>query len=352
MKDKILDALKNVIDPDLKKNIVELDMVKNIEVKDGVVSFDFVLTTPACPLKNVFITDCTNAIHKHVDKNLKVDIRFGSKVESQLKENKEILKGVKNIIAVASGKGGVGKSTVSANLAVSLATLGAKVGLLDADFNGPSIPTMLGVQKEKPEIIKENNQDWIIPVERFDIKIMSIGMLVAEDKPIVWRGPMLSTGLRQLMTESKWGELDYLLIDLPPGTTDIHISLCQELPLSAAVIVTTPQQVSINDTVKTIEMFRMDKINIPIVGVVENMSYFVPKELPENKYYIFGKGGGQYLAKRYNVPLLGQMPLVMGVADSADKGLPAVLDDGQPMLQDILKEISQKLAQNISILNY
>lgn len=350
MKDKILAALENVIDPDLHENIVKLNMVQDLKVEGNKVRFTFVLTTPACPLKNVFIEDCTREIKK-VNPDYEVDITFDSKVAHQKKANREMLKGVKNLIAVSSGKGGVGKSTVSVNLAIALSHLGAKVGLLDADINGPSIPTMLGIQDLRPELKADSKKSLMYPIERYGIKINSIGLLVPSDQPIVWRGPMLSNGLQQLMTDTLWDELDYLVVDLPPGTTDIHLTLCQEMPLTATVVVSTPQQVSMADTIKTMEMFRMEKIDIPILGVVENMSYFVPKEFPDHKYHIFGKDGGKILSEKYEVPLLGQVPLVMGVADQADKGVPAFLDDENHILKDAFIKVAQQVARQVSIIN-
>lgn len=350
MEQQILNALRKVIDPDLKDNIVKLDMVQNLKIEGKNVSFTFVLTTPACPLKNRFREECA-AVIQEVDPEFKVEIKFDSKVEYKQRTNKTLMSGVKNLIAVSSGKGGVGKSTVSVNLALALSHFGAKVGLLDADINGPSIPVMLGIQDQRPRLKANTDKSLMYPIERYGIKVNSIGMLVPPEQPIVWRGPMLSNGLQQLMTDTLWEDLDYLIVDLPPGTTDIHITLCQEMPLVATVVVTTPQQVSLSDTIKTIEMFRMDKINIPIAGIVENMSWFTPKELPDNKYYIFGQGGGDYLANKYQVPMLGHVPLVMGVADQADKGVPAILDDDNVILKEAFMGIAQKVAQQISIIN-
>jgi len=349
MKDKILKALSKVQDPDLKDNLVRLNMISDLEIDGNKVSFTIILTTPACPLKNVFKEQCTKVIHEDVDKNMVVTINFDSQIVHAKRQNADKLVNVKNMIAVASGKGGVGKSTVAVNLALSLAEFGAKVGLLDADMNGPSIPVMLGIEDEHPDIKVIDAKNFIVPVEVRGIKVMSIGMLIPMDKPVVWRGPMLSNGLSQLILETLWEEIDYLIVDLPPGTGDIHITLCQNMPLTGALIVTTPQRVSLTDTIKTIEMFRMDKIEIPVIGIVENMSYFIPKELPDNKYYIFGKGGGEILSKKYNVPLLAQIPLVMGVAQEGDTGTPAIYSQSGNILKDEFKNLAQKLAQNIAI---
>jgi ATP-binding protein involved in chromosome partitioning len=351
MKDKILKALSKVIDPDLKDNLVKLNMIDNVKVEGKNVSFTIVLTTPACPMKSRFVDECTKYIHEDVDPELKVHVDFDSKVAHTQRQNMEKMAGVKNMIAVASGKGGVGKSTVAVNLALALSSFGAKVGLLDADLNGPSIPVMLGIQGVQPSLKVVGDKNMMVPIEKFGIKIMSIGTLLPEDKPIVWRGPMLSNGLSQLILDTMWEELDYLIVDLPPGTGDIHITLCQQMPLSAALIVTTPQKVSLTDTLKTVEMFKIDKMEIPIAGIVENMSYFTPAELPDNKYYLFGKGAGESLAKRYNVPLLGQLPLVMGVSDKSDTGVPIMQDDKNEIMQERFKDLAQKLAQQISIIS-
>ncbi|MEA3497293.1 MAG: Mrp/NBP35 family ATP-binding protein [Bacteroidota bacterium] len=351
MKDKILKALSNVIDPDLHKDIVSLGMVQDIKIEGKKVSFRFVLTTPACPMKSKFVEDCTKEIHKHVDDSLEVNIKFDSKVEHQKRDSEKKMSKVKNLIAIASGKGGVGKSTVAVNIAISLSKLNAKIGIIDADINGPSIPKMLGVEDERPMVKTIDKKNIMVPIENHGIKIMSIGNLLPPDQPVIWRGPLLSSGLRQLIIDTDWGELDYLIVDLPPGTGDIHITLCQEMPLTAAVVVTTPQHVATGDTARTINMFKQKSINVPVIGVVENMSYFSPKELPDNKYYIFGEGGGQKLANQFNIPLMGQLPLVMGVVDGSDKGLPAVLDDENAILIKEFDSISMKVAQQISILN-
>ncbi|MBT3300805.1 MAG: Mrp/NBP35 family ATP-binding protein [Bacteroidetes bacterium] len=350
MKDKILKALSNVIDPDLKDNLVKLKMIDKLKIEGNEVSFTIILTTPACPMKNMFKEECAKYI-KEVDPNLVVKVDFDSKVEHTQRENMEKMAGVKNMIAVASGKGGVGKSTVAVNLALALAEFGAKVGLLDADMNGPSIPVMMGIEGVQPAVKVIDGKNMMLPIEKYGVKIMSLGSLVPQDKPIVWRGPMLSNGLSQLILDTIWDDLDYLIVDLPPGTGDIHITLCQNMPLSAALIVTTPQKVSLTDTLKTIEMFKIDKIEIPIAGIVENMSYFTPAELPDNKYYLFGKGAGETLANRYKVPLLGQLPLVMGVSDKSDIGTPVMKDDSNKIMQDSFRELAQKMAQQISIIS-
>jgi ATP-binding protein involved in chromosome partitioning len=350
MKEKILEALSKVDDPDLKKDIVTLGMVQDLKIEGKKVSFRLVLTTPACPLKDMIKNACITAIHHLVDKDLEVDITFDSQVTSQKRSVDLALSKVRNIIAVASGKGGVGKSTVATNLAIALAQTGAKAALLDADIYGPSLPTMLGIRNVRPDVSKEGEKVRIEPIEKYGIKAMSVGLLIDEKQALVWRGPMISTALRQLMMDVNWGELDYLIIDMPPGTGDIYLTLAQQFPLSAAVIVTTPQQVSVADTRKSIEMFRNTALNIPILGIVENMSYFSPAELPGNKYHIFGKGGADELASEYGLPVLAHLPLFQSLVEEADKGTPGIMQDN-PFLKTEFIQMAEKVAQQIAILN-
>lgn len=326
-KEEILQALRQVNDPDLKRDIVSLGMVEDIEASEGKIRFRLVLTTPACPLKEELRQLCEEAIHRHIAQDIMVEIQFDSRITSKRKDAKEILPQVKNIVCVASGKGGVGKSTVAVNLALSLAKNGNRVGLIDADIYGPSIPVMLGLKGRRPEIREVNGKPMIVPIEQYGVKVVSIGFLVDERQAVVWRGPMVSTALRQFFTDCIWGELDYLVLDLPPGTGDIHLTLVQTLPVTGAIVVTTPQEVALADVRKAISMFRLPNINVPVIGIVENMAYFTPRELPENKYYIFGKGGGQKVADEYDIPLLGQIPIVESIREGGDKGKPAVLND-------------------------
>ena len=323
----ILKALGNVIEPDLGKDLVTLNMIKDIVTEGDKVSFTVVLTTPACPLKDMIKNACINAVHLLVNKNAQVDIKFTANTNSNRKDNKAILPGVRNIIAVVSGKGGVGKSTVAANLALALAEGGAAVGLMDADIYGPSVPMMFGVRGERPLMKKEGEKGIIIPLEKFGIKLMSIGSLVDEKQAIVWRGPMASSAIRQFVTDVEWGNLDYLVIDMPPGTGDIHLTLVQTVPVTGAVVVTTPQPVALADAKKAIAMFGQAQIKVPIIGLVENMSWFTPAELPENKYYIFGKEGGKRLAEEFDIPFLGQIPLVQSIREGGDMGIPAMVSD-------------------------
>lgn len=344
----ILKALSTVDDPDLRRDLVSLNMIKDIKVDPKKVSFTVVLTTPACPLKEKIRKDCEDAVRQVVGPSTEIDIFMTSSVTT-LRDNAPLLPGVKNIIAIASGKGGVGKSTVTSNLAVALAKSGAKVGLIDADIYGPSIPTMFNCEREQPLVKQVNGKNTIIPIEQYGVKLISIGFLAPPDSAIVWRGPMASSALKQFFSDAEWGDLDYLLIDLPPGTSDIHLTLVQTVPVTGAVIVTTPQKVALADANKGLAMFRQSQINVRVLGVVENMAYFTPEELPDNKYYIFGKDGGMNLAEKYNVPLLGQIPLVQGIRESGDSGLPAVMKDGP--VADAFMTLAEALARQIAIRN-
>ncbi|HLP52363.1 MAG TPA: Mrp/NBP35 family ATP-binding protein, partial [Chitinophagales bacterium] len=268
------------------------------------------------------------------------------------KENVNVLPSVKNIICVASGKGGVGKSTVAVNLALSLARQGAKVGLIDADIHGPSVPLMLGVKGKKPEVRLIKDKHYMVPLEAEGIKILSIGLLVDERQAIVWRGPMVTSALRQFVTDCIWGKLDYMVVDMPPGTGDVHITVAQTLNVTGAVIVTTPQEVAVADARKALAMFRLDTINVPVLGVVENMAYFTPEELPNNKYYIFGKEGGKRLADEYEVPFLGQIPLVQGIREGGDNGKPvSIYGRDNQLVTDAFDDLATNVARQIAIKN-
>ena len=346
----ILKALSNVQEPDLGKDIVTLNMVQDIEINGNAVSFTIVLTTPACPLKDMIGAACINAVKMLVNKNAEVKINFSSQTSSLRKDAQQILTGVKNIIAVVSGKGGVGKSTVAVNLALALAEGGAKVGLMDADIYGPSIPMMLGVRGEQPMMKEVDGKGVIIPLEKFNIKLLSIGLLVDEKSAVVWRGPMASSAIRQFVTEVDWGELDYLIIDMPPGTGDIHLTLMQTVSVTGAVIVTTPQNVALADAKKAIAMFNQAQINVPIIGLVENMAYFTPAELPDNKYYLFGKEGGKNLAEEYNIQFLGQIPLVQSIREGGDNGLPIMVSNDEITKQSF-RQFASLAVRNVAIRN-
>jgi len=323
----ILKALSNVQEPDLGKDLVTLNMVKDIKIDGNNVSFTVVLTTPACPLKDLIMNACINAVKLLVNKEAVVTVNFTSNTSSNRKDGKTILSGVKNIIAVVSGKGGVGKSTVASNFALALAAGGAKVGLMDADIYGPSQHIMFGVRGERPLMKEVDGKGWIVPIEKFGIKMMSIGLLIDEKQAVVWRGPMVSSAIRQFVSEVDWGELDYLVIDMPPGTGDIHLTIVQTVPVTGVIVVTTPQTVALADAKKGIAMFGQAQLKVPVIGLVENMSYFTPAELPDNKYYIFGKDGGKNLAEEFDIPFLGQIPIVESIREGGDIGVPAMVGD-------------------------
>jgi ATP-binding protein involved in chromosome partitioning len=325
--EQVLAALGNVEDPDLKKDLVTLNMIKELKIQDNSVSFTLELTTPACPMKEMLKNACTNAIKHFVSLQAEVNINVTSRVTKPMDITG--LKDISNIILVSSGKGGVGKSTVASNLALSLAADGAKVGLLDADIYGPSVPTMFDLVGAKPSAREtEGGKTLILPIEKYGIKILSLGFFADPDQPVPWRGPMASNAVKQLFNDADWGELDYLIVDLPPGTGDIHITITQGFPIAGAIVVTTPQQVALADTRKGLAMFKMTGINIPVLGVIENMSYFTPAELPDNKYYLFGKDGGKELAKAFNVPFLGEIPIVQSISEAGDSGAPVALETG------------------------
>lgn len=346
----VLKALTNVDDPDLGKDLVTLNMVKDIVIDGKKVAFTVELTTPACPMKEMIKSACVNAVKIFVDKEAEVTVNMTARVNSNRQAGSSVLPGVKNIIAVASGKGGVGKSTVSTNLALALAREGAKVGILDADIYGPSIPMMFGVQGERPMMRNIGEKGMIEPVERFGVKVMSIGLLVDEKQAVIWRGPMATSALRQFFNDVYWDELDYLILDLPPGTGDIHLTMVQTIPVTGAVIVTTPQSVAMADAKKAMMMFRQGQINVPILGIVENMAYFTPAELPENKYYIFGKDGGKTLAEQFEVPFLGEIPIVQSIREGGDRGFPAVIND-EPVSKNAFMQIASEVARSVAMRN-
>jgi len=349
-REDVLRALGEVQEPDLGKDLVTLNMIEDILIDGLAVSFTVVLTTPACPLKEMIEKACVNAIRIIVDKDAQVTVNMTSRVISNRKDNKAVLPGVKNIIVVGSGKGGVGKSTVAVNLALGLAREGASVGLLDADIHGPSIPIMLGIRDERPKMVDVEGKGMIVPIDIFGIKAMSIGLLIDEKQAVIWRGPQTSAALRQFISDVAWGELDYLIVDLPPGTGDVQLTMVQTVPVTGAVIVSTPQAVAFADARKAITMFRQPQINVPILGIVENMAYFTPEELPDNKYYIFGKGGARQMAEQFEVPFLGEVPLVQSIREGGDRGVPAMLGDDEVSKAAFLS-IAERVAQQVSIRN-
>lgn len=329
-KEVILKALTRVIHPEKGKDIVSLGMVSEIESSnDGIT-----ITLRPEKSNDPFISSVKSSIVRTIKENLgndavirNISIQPRTTVHEVEKENESLLAGVRNIIAVSSGKGGVGKTTIAVNLAIAVARKGFSVGLLDADVFGPSVPKMINAEKYRPEVIRKNDTDYIIPLTKFDLKILSTGFFVDPADAVVWRGPMASNFLKQMMAQGEWGNLDFMFIDLPPGTSDIHLTLVQEVAVTGAIVVTTPQEVALADAIKGISMFRSAKINVPVLGLVENMSWFSPAELPGNKYYIFGKEGGRKLAEKMKVPLLGQIPLVQSICEGSDNGNPAALDD-------------------------
>lgn len=329
----ITDALKHVVHPGKGKDIVELGMVEDdIRINGKRISFSLLFDRANDPMVAPIKRACVQAIKTYVGEDAEIEGNIYVKVKPREKVAAATpLSEVKNIIAVASGKGGVGKSTVTSNLAVALAQAGYSVGLLDADIYGPSVPIMFDTIQARPVIEKVDNHDRIIPVEKYGVKLLSIGYFVNPDDALVWRGAMATNALRQLITDGNWGELDYLLIDLPPGTSDIHLTLVQTVPVTGVVIVTTPQPVALADAVKGVSMFTGKNINVPVLGLVENMAWFTPAELPENKYYIFGKDGGRQLAEKLSIPLLGQIPVVQGIREGGDNGKPAALQGDSMM---------------------
>ena len=346
----VLGALSNVQEPDLGKDLVTLNMIKDLAINGNEVSFTIVLTTPACPMKDMMRTASENAIKLLVNKEAVVKVNFTANTTTKRKDDQKVLSGVKNIIAVVSGKGGVGKSTVSANLALALAEGGASVGLMDADIYGPSVPIMFGVRGERPMMKDVNGKGMIVPLKKYGISLISIGLLVDEKNAVVWRGPMASSAIRQFITDVDWGELDYLVIDMPPGTGDIHLTLMQTVPVTGVVIVTTPQNVALADAKKAIAMFGQAQINVPIIGLVENMAYFTPEELPENKYYLFGKEGGKRLAEEYDLSFLGQIPLVQTIREGGDNGVPAMVGD-DAVSRKAFRDFVGAAVRNIAIRN-
>ena len=338
----ITDALATVIYAGTKKNLIESDMLADQPKINGMkVEVTLIFPKETDPFMASTIKAAEAAIHYHVSKDVEVTIKKEFK-QAPRPEDDKLLPDVKNIIAVSSGKGGVGKSTVSANLAISLARLGYRVGLLDTDIFGPSMPKMFQVEDVRPYAIEKDGRQLIVPVEQYGVKLLSIGFFVNPQTATLWRGGMACSALKQLIADADWGELDYLILDTPPGTSDIHLSLLQTLAITGTVIVSTPQQVALADARKGIDMYTNDKVNVPILGLVENMAYFTPAELPENKYYIFGKEGCKTLAQEMNVPLLAQIPIVQSICEDGDKGTPAALDVASPVGQAFIS-----LAQSV-----
>lgn len=345
---QILKALSEVEEPDLKKDLVTLGMIQNLSVRDKHVRFTIALTTPACPMKEHMKKACMQAIKMLVDPDMSADITFS--VQKQTPAPTQTLPEVKNIIAVFSGKGGVGKSTVATHLAIALSqkSKGIKVGLVDADIYGPSIPMMLGIRGMRPMVQEKDGKNTIIPIGRYNISAMSIGLLIDENQALPWRGPMASNAIRQLITDVDWGILDYLVVDMPPGTGDIHMTLMSLLPISGAIIVSSPQNVALADAKKALAMFQQTRSPIPILGMIENMAYFTPPELPDNKYYIFGQNGVKNLCQELSVPFLGEIPIMPSVCAQGDAGVPEVLDK-ESSLYPVFHAITDRTIRSLSM---
>ena len=343
-KKDILAALETISVSGEGKNMVESGAVKNIMTFGDEVVVDLVLTTPALHIKKRAEVDVMTAIHDKVYAKAKVTVNVKVEAPEKPEIKGKNIPGIKNIIAVASGKGGVGKSTVTANLAVTLAKMGFKVGLLDADIYGPSMPMMFDVAEERPLSVNIDGKSKMKPVENYGVKLLSIGFFTKPDQAVVWRGPMAAKALNQMIFDAAWGELDFMLIDLPPGTGDIHLSIMQSMPITGAVIVSTPQNVALADARKGVAMFQQESINVPVLGIIENMAFFTPEELPDNKYYIFGKDGAKNLADDLKVPFLGQLPLVQSIREAGDFGRPAALQTATP-LEGAFEKITQNVVQ-------
>jgi len=344
-KQDILKALEHITVPGEGQNMVESGAVKNVVTFGDEVIVDITIKNPSLQAKKRTEVDILKTIHEKVYEKAKIKVNI--KVEAPTQPKSNLIKGkpipgIKNIVAVASGKGGVGKSTVTANLAVSLAKMGFKVGVLDADIYGPSMPIMFDVEAEKPLAVNVDGKSKMKPVENYGVKILSIGFFTQPNQAVVWRGPMAAKALNQMIFDAAWGELDFLLIDLPPGTGDIHLSIMQSLPITGSVVVSTPQNVALADAKKGVAMFQQDSIQVPVLGIIENMAYFTPAELPDNKYYIFGKAGAKNLAEDLKVPFLGALPLVQSIREAGDVGRPAALQTATP-----LEQAFEKLTQNV-----
>lgn len=345
-KKEILKALETITIAGEGKNMVESGAVVNVVTLGDEIIVDLVLHTPAMHIKKRAEDDIKKTIHDLVSKDAKIKVNIKVETPDTNSIKGKSVPGIKNIIAVASGKGGVGKSTVTANLAVTLAKMGFKVGILDADIYGPSMPIMFDVESEKPISVTVDGKSKMKPVESYEVKILSIGFFTAPSQAVIWRGPMASKALNQMIFDADWGELDFMLLDLPPGTGDIHLSIVQALPITGVVVVSTPQAVALADAKKGVSMFTSESINVPVLGIIENMAYFTPEELPENKYYIFGKEGAKNLAEDLNVPFLGEVPIVQSIREAGDYGRPAALQTGS-VTEKVFEEITRKVVQEV-----
>lgn len=347
-KQQIIEALRTVSDPETGQDIISVRMVENLQVVGKDVTFTIVVPSLKSPVKNQLTFSCIGAVNAVYPE---AEVHVHSKARDNTSQDSTgPVPHIKNIIAVASGKGGVGKSTVAVNLALSLKNMGAKVGLMDVDLYGPSIPTMLGMQKERPRIRDIHGKPKMIPIEKFGVPTISIGYMIEPEQAVVLRGPRLGGIVKQFFYECLWPALDYLIIDLPPGTGDIHLTLVQTVPITGIVMVTTPQEVAYVDALKGMNMYRLENINVPILGIVENMAWFTPQELPNNKYYIFGKGAGKRLAKEANTMLLGQIPIVQGIREGGDKGIP-VAEGEEPIAKTAFEKVAQNVLRQVAVRN-
>lgn len=343
----VLEVLRPVQDPELRKSLVELNMIRNVKIDSGKVSFTLVLTTPACPLREFIVEDCQKAVKQLPGvTDVAVDVTAETPQQKGLPDRTGIA-GVKNIVAISSGKGGVGKSTVAVNVAVALAQLGAKVGLLDADIYGPNAPTMLGLEHAQVMVRQNGQAEVLEPAFNHGVKLVSMGFLIDRDQPVIWRGPMLNGVIRQFLYQVQWGELDYLIVDMPPGTGDAQLTLTQAVPMAGAVIVSTPQNVALLDARKGLRMFQ--QMQVPILGIVENMSYFIPPDMPDKEYDIFGSGGGQKTAHELGVPLLGCVPLEISLREGGDRGIPIVVSQPESASALALTQIATAIAGKVSV---
>ncbi len=343
----VLEVLRPVQDPELRKSLVEMNMIRNIKIDDGKVNFTLVLTTPACPLREFIVEDCQKAVKKLPGvTDVSIEVTAETPKQKGMSDRTGI-PGVKNIIAISSGKGGVGKSTVAVNVAVALAQTGAQVGLLDADIYGPNDPTMLGLSESQITVRSTEKGDVLEPAFNHGVKLVSMGFLIDRDQPVVWRGPMLNGVIRQFLYQVEWGELDYLIVDMPPGTGDAQLTLIQAVPMAGAVIVTTPQNVALLDSRKGLRMFQ--QMNVQVLGIVENMSYFIPPDLPDKQYDIFGSGGGEKTALELGVPLIGCVPLEISTRIGGDNGIPIVVGEPDSKSAKALKAIALSIAGKVSV---
>ena len=346
--DQVREALRKVIEPDLKKDIITLDLVSDIKVEDNKISFEVKVFNPAMHAKKRMNEALEFALERAFGKDVDANVSLVPLPKEKEPEVRAILSNVKHIIAVASGKGGVGKSTVTSNLAAGLAKMGYKVGLVDADIYGPSVPTMFDVVGARPQGIEKDGKTLIQPIESYGVKLLSIGFFSDPDQAVVLRGPMATKALNQMFKDADWGDLDFMIVDLPPGTGDVHLTMVQNVPLTGVIIVSTPQEVALADARKGINMFRMDSLKVPVLGIVENMAWFTPEELPDNKYYIFGQDGAKNLAEQMDVPLMAQLPLIQSIREAGDVGRPAVLQDdtiSSRMFDEFVRKFVQRIEE-------